>query len=157
MHPRHFDRLTLTLSITSSRRAALRAVLSASALGLARGQHVSALTTCSLKANGTRCSDGVECCSGLCKRKKGSHKTFCRQAPGQGTCTIEQDECVSTCNDNVQCHCSVTTNGRSFCGGSEACTACTRDTECTKVTGKGSKCVQCATCSGIDTFCAAPC
>jgi hypothetical protein len=159
MHPRHFDRLTLALSTTGSRRIALRALLSATALSVAGGQRVNA-QACT--PNGQRCGrpTDLQCCSGLCKRKQGSQKKYCRKADHQGTCDIEQDGCLGgvTCNGNVQCNCFVTTTGRSFCGGSLSCTACTSDAECKPVMGKGSKCVQCAAiCSGIDTFCAAPC
>ena len=117
MHAGAFDRLTSSLFTAGSRRIALRALLAATALSLAGGQRAAALSPC--LTNGRGCSDGGVCCSGLCKRKRGSRKKICQKADHQGTCDIEQDGCLGTdtCNENPQCYCYVTTSGQSFCGG----------------------------------------
>jgi hypothetical protein len=145
----------------TSRRDALRVLAGAALVGLlARFGADGAGAQGACLDNGQRCGGELgTCCSGFCKRKRGTNKRFCRPAPGQGTCTIEQDACVdgSTCNGDSQCRCSVTTRGQSFCGGGGTCTDCTGDAKCEKLTGRGSKCVQCPNCFGFNTLCRPPC
>jgi hypothetical protein len=154
-----FDRLSLAVGRSGTRRLVLGALLAASgtALGLAGGQRASAQ---GCLANGTQCSDGAECCSGRCHRNRNKGRNTCRQADNQGTCTIEQDRCINnadTCNGNSDCGCGITTRGQSFCHAVVPCIACKRNAECEKVTGRGSKCVGCTACGGDGTTCAAPC
>ena len=153
MDPRRFDRLTQTFSTAGSRRAALRVLFAggAAALGLAGAQHTAAQLDCTLKAPGARCQSGAECCSGWCKRKRGSRKKFCRQANQQGVCNVENNYCGTSSfpcgfddSGNI-CLCFVTTTGRSFCGlggiSADEC-GCTSDKECVTRLGTAAKCVQ---------------
>jgi hypothetical protein len=167
MDPARFDRLTQTLSTAGSRRAVLAAV--GITFALAQGQSASADPTCA--ANGARCGRETDlpCCSGWCKRKRGSHTKVCRQADHEGVCTVEENICggnVIRCGDTVagpsgpSCDCYVTTTGRSFCGEeakSETCD-CTSDRACEQQVGKGAKCVNdsCSSCAQ-STICATPC
>ena len=67
---------------------------------------------------GKRCRRAIQCCSGLCTGKHGKKK--CR-GHGAGTCTPDQDICTDStpdldkCNNNLNCICSRTTAGTSFC------------------------------------------
>jgi hypothetical protein len=173
VHATRFDRLTQVLFTAGSRRGALRALLAVagSALSLAGGQRVSA-QNCA--AAGKRCGGGREpCCSGWCKRKRGSSKKFCRQADNQGVCTVVDNICAGSshvCGRNASgapvCLCFVTTSGRSFCGAEEQIQPgncdCVSNQECEQRIGKGAKCIQVDqfcddACPGSTTGCKAPC
>ena len=170
MDPTRFDRLTRTLSTAGSRRAALRALLAGTTavLGLAGAQRTAAQLDCTLKATGARCQSGAECCSGWCKRKRGSRKKFCRLADQQGVCNVENNYCGSSSfpcgfddSGNI-CLCFVTTTGRSFCGlggiAAQDC-GCTSDKACEPL-GAGAKCVQANVacgCASSTSACLRPC
>jgi hypothetical protein len=108
-----FDRLTVAVGHRATRRSAV-ALLSALGLGaLLEGE---ALADCA--DDGTRCLQSDDCCSGLCKRKRHSHKKFCRAAPGQGICTIAEDYCGPTTTvacGTPDCQCARRANGASVC------------------------------------------
>ena len=168
MDARDFDRLSRTLSTAGSRRAALAA--GAAVLGLAGAQRTIAQTDCTLKADGERCSDGTECCSGLCKRRHNGKKV-CKAAETQGICTAEKDNCTNLawyCGDQTNgqpCVCYVTTQGRSFCGNDFSVSTdncgCDTDRQCEQRFGKGTKCIQmnsnCGICPDSPGSCMAPC
>ena len=158
----HFDRLARTFGQFRSRRQALRGPAGAALGGLlARFRADGAGAQGACLENGQRCGgERGTWCSGLCKRKSGSRRKLCQPAVGQGTCTVEQDGCVdgSTCNgDPINCRCSITTRGHSFCRSGSVCMACKQDAECEGAMGPGSKCVRCPGCFGFDTLCARPC
>jgi hypothetical protein len=145
-----FDRLLLTLSRARSRRSVLGLLGAVVLTGLV-ARDVAGQTCL---ANGTRCgrAGDLPCCSGWCKRKRGTTKKFCRQAPGQGNCTIEANICagsLSFCHDGsgIDCRCLVTTRGFSFCGvdGDPDCFACATDADCEQRPGgqAGDRCVRC--------------
>ena len=147
-----FDRLVITFDRRTPRRTVLGLL---GALGLTRlvARDVAAQ---SCAVNGTRCGRATdpECCSGWCKRKRGTNKKFCRQAPGQGICTIDFNACTlvgQNCNadGSVICQCFVTTQGYSFCGKSTiACFDCASDAACEQRSGghPGDRCVVCTSC-----------
>ena len=156
MDANRFDALTRTMTATGSRRWALRALAATAASGaLALLGVRGAGAAC--RANGTRCTSGAACCSGLCKKNRRTGKKECRRAPGQGTCTVEQNICTgaSSCN-GADCVCFVTAAGRSLCAdvaaGLDIVTACG---ECTGgkvcVRGGGSNC------PGVAFACVTPC
>jgi hypothetical protein len=115
-----------------------------------------AAQTCTLKANGERCMGADECCSGRCKRKRGTNKRFCRKAPGQGICTVVDNVCTASspnCNSlgTPQCACYVAEDGFSFCGAippdpTARCFICDSDADCEKRPGgkAGDRCVDCS-------------
>jgi hypothetical protein len=118
MDPRRFDRLTQTLFTARTRRATLTTFLTAagSALGLGALLAGEALAIC--LADGASCLQSDDCCSGLCKKKRHSHKKFCRAAPGQGICMIAEDFCGPTSSlacGSPDCSCARRANGASVC------------------------------------------
>ena len=139
MDGERFDVLTRRLGATGSRRQLLRGVLGA-ALGAALGVAGVREAAAACLENGERCGreGDDQCCSGLCKRKRGTNKKFCRQAPGQGTCTIEQNRCtqgdvaaVKCGASGTDCNCYVTAKGTSFCGAAKtSCFACVTNAAC---------------------------
>ena len=158
MEAERFDTLTRAWSSSASRRAAVRflgvrvlgIVLTLFMTGTARATH----TAGDCLHNGVRCTAGTDCCSGWCKRKRGSRKKFCRATPDQGICTVEQNTCVTSSDDcdaagTAACTCYVTTRGFSFCAQNEgplACLDCTSDADCEDRDPEGQagdRCVQC--------------
>ena len=163
MDPTRFDHLVVVLGRRASRRSPVGLFAALGSTGLLTRDVAAACSP-----DGTRCggSTGVTCCSGFCKRKRGTHKRFCHQAPSQSTCTVDRDVCVTASVGDcsvvgTSCKCFVTTSGRSFCGEllKSVCTACTTNDDCTKVTGKGSACItdgpNC--CGTSPTICIPPC
>jgi hypothetical protein len=152
-----FDTLTRQLIATRSRRAAVRAVAAGLVVGGLGWRGEAALATpCTLNPNGDRCTSNGQCCSGHCVRKKGTHKRFCRKAPGQGICTVTENQCSGgsiACNSlgTPQCVCWVSESGFSFCGALPAdlldhCFICNSDADCQERPGAqaGDRCVYCA-------------
>jgi hypothetical protein len=168
-----FDRLSRTLWLAGSRRAALGALLASAGGAFGRGVPPAAAQGC--QPNGTRCRHGTACCSGRCKQRHRDKHGTCRQADHQGVCTVEEnasgpDNDSLICGDHDEsndCLCYVTTRGRSFCGAEEGIESgicgCTSNKQCEKSLGKGAKCVgvnsgcnfSCP--SGTTTGCMAPC
>ena len=148
MDPTRFDRLTMMLSQRSTRRTALGLLAALGLTGLVREEAAAACQ------GGTgRCgrATDLECCSGRCVRKRGTRKRFCRPAPDQGICTINQNVCESVAgtlcsSEDFGCACRRTTQGYSFCGGGSNCFNCETDADCEKRVGghRGDRCVQCS-------------
>ncbi len=145
-----FDALTraVTTIQKTSRRQNLK-LLAGGVLGVLAVPFWVSGASAVCRSNGIRCTAGAECCSGVCKKKAGTRKKFCRAAPGQGTCTIEQDICrgmgSGICNGNAQCECHLRSNGASVCTGKGACATCATDGDCSSF-GQGWLCVRCAFC-----------
>ncbi len=161
MDPTRFDRLTTILSHRSTRRTALGLL---AALGLAGLASEEAAAACTSGRCG-RAAD-LECCSGRCVRKRGTNKRYCRQAPGQGICDIDQDFCglgrsINCGAADDRCLCQRTTQGYSFCAGGRICVAqCETNADCEKRAGghRGDRCIvapEC--CPGSSRACAIPC
>jgi len=164
---RRFDWLTRRLADPSSRRRVL-STLAGGALGLLPVlSWEAAAATC--LATGKACKRGSQCCSGLCKGKKGKKK--CRPVPFQSLCTtrisvcLRDDLTISDCGlGSLVCDCQVTTAGRAFCSDSGIDSSdcdCASDQECQARLGAGAACVRragnsCDVCRG-PTFCALPC
>jgi hypothetical protein len=161
MDPIRFDRLTMILSHRSTRRTALGLLAALGLTGLVREE----AAACS--GNTTRCgrATDLECCSGRCVRKRGTRKRYCRQAPDQGICTINQNVCQSAASTlcssvDIGCQCRRTTQGYSFCGGGSTCFNCETDADCEKRVGGhgGDRCVQCSGCTSSNgRSCTFPC
>ena len=147
MESHRFDDLVRMLANGSPRRRFLgwlTGVAFVAAIDRFAGAAASAQETAAKRClkSGEACKRGKQCCSGLCKQKK------CRQAPGQGNCTIRRNFCadpeVFICNDSPPCRCFVTTQGLSACAvaGDGQCVECESNEDCDAVTGAGSVCVQ---------------
>jgi hypothetical protein len=155
MDPTRFDRLAVAVGQRISRRSTLSLLAALGLTGL-KSQEVGAQL--GGLVNGQPCTSGNQCASGFCKRKRGTKKFFCRAAPGQGICSIEFNACEAggglSCGDaggGVDCLCSVTSRGYSFCGVEDVCFACQTDRDCEKRPGvgkAGDRCVVCLACSG---------
>jgi hypothetical protein len=158
MYAAHFDCLVLTLTRARTRRSVLGLLAALGLTGLVARD--TAAQTC--LANGQRCGGGRgTCCSGRCVRKRGTNRKFCRPAPNQGTCTIENDVCDPSttpldcsATSSAQCLCYMTTRGYSFCavgGASFTCFACETNADCEQRPAfgqPGDRCVQCPGCGG---------
>ena len=90
MDPAHFDRLAIAVGQRLSRRVAISLL---AALGLTGLGSQGAGAQLGGLVNGQPCTSGDQCASGRCVRKQGTRKKFCRQAPGQGICSIEFNAC----------------------------------------------------------------
>jgi hypothetical protein len=151
MDPTRFDRLALAVDRRGTRRATLGLLAALGITGLVRED---AAAVC--LPDGERCGgDRETCCSGYCKKKGGSRKKFCRQAPDQGICTIEDDFFTgndTSCDDGTgtPCLCMVTSRGYAFCASFNsdvACFNCKTNADCEKRTGPqpgqpGDRCIQ---------------
>ncbi len=165
MDQTRLDSLVRRLAETTTRRHALR-TLAAGALGLLGGTPGGAWAAEGCLSEGKPCERGKQCCSGLCKGKKG--KKACRRVPSQGICTNRMKICDGSsphpdCGAGpLDCRCNTTLTGRAFCGSSldtnAGITPCASDLECAQQFGNGAVCVRGAgvgPCT-ID-FCQLPC
>jgi hypothetical protein len=132
MNPTRFDRIAIVVGQRATRRSALGLLAALGLTGLGYGKPAAA-GTCTLKANGDRCTTGTECCSGRCVRKRHSHKRFCRAALGQGICSIELDFCGPVAQDtscgSPSCSCFLRQDGASVCADTN--THCLSEGNCT--------------------------
>ncbi len=156
MDTRRFDALVRTLGTAGSRRSALRALLGA-AFGVASGLLGLKDAAAACATNGTRCGRARDapCCSGICKRRRGTHKRFCRAAPNQGICTTETNACFGTsfpcqAGPTFSCNCYGTKSGTAFYGqnGAFCQDNCSTDAACAP-RGQGARCL------GPETLCCA--
>jgi hypothetical protein len=146
MDGHRFD--VLVRSVTESRRSLLGAALAAATgwlvpnIGETRKKHPHKKKRKKAQPNqygclevGDRCKSADQCCSGICKGKKG--KKRCR-AHDTGTCIQGiPDACdpdnpaIAVCNSDV-CLCLRTTAGSNFCADANltACADCKKDADC---------------------------
>ena len=165
MDGRRFDGFTRGLASATGRRQVIKGIAGSAVAGALAlvGLREAAADHGLCRHDGERCVTGSECCSGRCVKKKGTTKRFCRPAPGQGTCTTEQDACRGTsaiCNNDPNCNCQVRRNGFSVCAKKGACAPCVTDQDCRDTPGFGPKamCVRCQVCPAEGyTGCADPC
>lgn len=106
------------------------------------------------------CKNNGQCCSGICKGKKGKnlHLRKCQAhdastCAGQGGCAGEGVPCSTV---EFTGSCAVTTGNGSYCAVSKECVACAKDTDCEALCGAGAACIVCAECvvAGLQTACA---
>jgi hypothetical protein len=155
MDAARFDRLTRSLSAAAPRRsivAGISAALGLAAIGIpASVQAKNKKRKKKVKKNqfgcvdvGKFCKNSGQCCSGICKGKKGKKKC---KAHDTGDCAPGANSCESggiSCGTNG--FCVQTTGKASFCGeGLGACFACTKDVDCEASKGPGAACVLCLT------------
>ena len=146
MEPSRFDDFARYLTIGHSRRETVAAtVLGALALmGLRRG--VAAGPGC--KNINKPCKKKKECCSNLCKGKKGKKKCKGHDAgtckPGSETATCGGVSVPCKTFDGQDGLCATTTGNAPFCLAFALEEQCTKDAECRKSAGKGAACVVCA-------------
>jgi hypothetical protein len=95
---------------------------------------------------GKFCKNSGQCCSGICKGKKGKRKCKAHDA---STCTADQDACFGSptlCAPGAggTGECTRTTGDASYCFASGDCFACTKDADCVPFCGAGAACIVCA-------------
>jgi hypothetical protein len=103
------------------------------------------------------CTNGGQCCSGICQGKKGKKKCKVHNSSscdGTDGCSGEFVGCITVTGADGACN--VTTGKASFCVTSAVCFDCTKDTDCELVCGAGAACLVCAECVplGLQTACA---
>ena len=116
---------------------------------------------------GKFCKHGDQCCSGICRGKKGKKK--CR-AHDADVCTSGRADafckpgspivgCITSTGRSGSCY--TTTGNAGFCNWEFTCFSCTRDADCVSVCGAGgaggagAACLVCAGCSE-GTACGSP-
>lgn len=170
MDAEQFDTLTRSLTDRRSRRGALAAALGG-ALGVASlaGTDSGKKKKKKPKFNefdcvnvGDFCKNSSQCCSGLCKGKKGKKRCSAHDSStclaGQSTCVDPVGvPCVSSTGANTA-SCEVTTGNAPYCTADGDCFACTKDADCVPFCGAQAACIKCATCSdgGVVTACVGP-
>jgi hypothetical protein len=133
------------LDVAASRRQTLIGVL-LGACFLRQGTEVgSAGPGC--KNVGKPCQKKKDCCSGICKGKKGKKKC---KAHDSGGCQPTAD----TCGQDIDCTtstgemgtCFTTTGNAGYCANDGGCSPCTRDADCKPLCGPQAACVRCTYC-----------
>ncbi len=173
-----FDGLTRSLASVPSRRDVLRGLAGAGLeLGAARLPGVVAAGETRRKVKkarpnafgcldvGNRCKNADQCCSGLCRGKRGKRR--CRAHNTEGCtagapphiCDLGNRPCTSSLGDPG--FCQTTTGKAGYCAAGGMCHACTTDAECRTAQGGQfgplAACVRCAGCTLTGgTACAGP-
>jgi hypothetical protein len=169
MNEPRFARWVRALSGPTSRRQTILASF-LGGLALIRDRHGAAAKKKSRKKKikrndfgcvnvGGFCKTSNQCCSGVCKGKKGKRKC---KAHDTGGCTGEQDACdgeavpcVSAASETGAC--VRTTGNAGYCNVAGVCAACTRDTDCQATHGPQAACFVCENeCGPNGTACAVP-
>lgn len=158
MDAMHFDHWIRTLSTISSRRQVVRALI----LGAITARFTTGEATAGpgCKNVGKKCKKTKECCSGICKGKKG--KKTCK-AHDTGGCKAGQNvvgcggpaNVPCTTSAGVEAECFTTTGNAGYCAGTATCFSCQRDADCIALCGPQAACITCTAClSNGGTACA---
>jgi hypothetical protein len=155
MDATHFDRLTRVLAHAGSRRQTLLALLLGGVLVTPVIDDAAAGPGC--KNVGKKCKKAKDCCSGVCKGKKGrkrckAHDTGgCQAGQIQGTCGGTDVACTTSAGQPGLCN--TTTGDAGYCGTGGDCFPCTKDADCREVCGSGAACVLCEGGCDVGTVC----
>ncbi|MGH2616265.1 MAG: hypothetical protein ACRDJC_13555 [Thermomicrobiales bacterium] len=157
-----FDHLARAFAGARSRRH----ILAALAVGLVGqiGDDSSTLAGPGCKNVGRKCRRSKQCCSGICKGKKGNLQKRCK-AHDSGGC--QGGSHPSGCGgSSVSCTtsagtpgvCATTTGNAGYCLGSGlVCTTCQKDADCRSFCGEAAACVRCPSdCAGFESVCVGP-
>lgn len=140
-----FDRWSRALSRASRRQTLLALLLGAETLF--GKEDVVAGTGC--KNVGKTCKKKKDCCSGVCKGKKGRKKC---KAHDTGGCQAGQREMGCGGDADVPCTsasgeegvCDTTTGNAGYCTVGAGCFPCTKDADCRQFCGPSAACIRCA-------------
>lgn len=140
-----FDLLTRLLFTKRSRRQVL-AALALGVLGLsALPDESPAGPGC--RNVGRKCKKAKQCCSGICKGKKGekrcrAHDTGGCQAGAQETGCGGTDTGCTTSTGHLGV-CDTTTGNAGYCTFGFECVACHKDADCRELCGPAAACIRC--------------
>jgi hypothetical protein len=159
MDATRFDNLTRSLQRLAPRRAALSVLGGSLAALLPRLGRDDASAKKNRKKSkkkvkfndfgcvnvGSLCKNNGQCCSGICKGKKGKKKC---KAHDQSTCLAGQTACGGAVIDCVtplgqQGFCETTTGNAGYCQVDGGCFACTKDADCVPFCGPEAACIVC--------------
>lgn len=164
-----FDTWTRSLSHARSRRAVMGA-LGLGALGLpglagARKRKRKKRKNVTFNEFGcvavnSFCQNADQCCSGICRGKKGKKRcaahgsSSCQAGEREASCGGNSGFCVTSSGypDGV---CNTTTGNAAYCQGAGGCAICNKDADCVPFCGPQAACVVCAGCDS-GTVCSGP-
>ena len=157
MDDRRFDRWTRAIAASASRRRTLFALFAA----LTHGRlSPDATAGPGCKNVGARCKRPGQCCSGLCKGKKGRKKCKGHDSGGCKPGTIPFScggvEVACTTSSGLAGACATTTGKGGYCFSNVLPPQCTRDADCQELYGPRAACVTCPTMGPPGTLCAVP-
>ena len=103
---------------------------------------------------GDLCKNNGQCCSGICKGKKGKKKckahdeSTCQPGQHEGFCAIDgvNVPCVTSTGDPTGL-CDTTTGKAGYCAHDGECFPCAKDADCQPICGPQAACVVCAGCT----------
>lgn len=148
MDASRFDRWTRALGLAVSRRQTTLGLL-LGAIVAARGEEAVAGPGC--KNAGKKCKRAKDCCSGVCKGKKGKKKCRSHDAGGckagavEAFCGGADVDC--TTSSGASGNCNTTTGQAGYCSASGVCVDCKKDADCRDICGAKAACVTCAACT----------
>lgn len=147
MDATRFDHWIRTLSTPSSRRRMLSGFLLGAITARFAIEEAAAGPDC--KNVGKKCKKAKDCCSGVCKGKKGKKKC---KAHDTGGCQAGQTftgcggtTVMCTTSAAAQGGCITTTGNAGYCSATTNCFSCQRDADCVPFCGPQAACVTCAT------------
>lgn len=170
MAPTRFDHFVRSSFGTgATRRSALGGVLAALGVGVAAAEAVAARRRHRRKPRrnefgcvnvGGICKNAGQCCSGVCRGKKG--KKRCR-AHDTGGCAAGQRD-VNCGGQDVPCTsatglsgvCETTTGNAPYCASGLWVVPCATDRECRRYCGPRAACLRCGYYSAGEPTCAGP-
>jgi hypothetical protein len=162
-----FDRFVQSFGYARSRRAVFQAIAAGvlATPAAVRGRSVVAGDpTCTPDGKSCLASAPEQCCSGICKKKKGG-KARCKKAPAAFGCTNVQDSCnggdFGCLGGPPSGRCFVNADHVPFCADIDTaftCNGCADDAACVAAFGKGAFCLACPDCEpfGSTTACVRP-
>lgn len=182
MDTNRFDALARALNHQQTRRGALGVLAGFSGLGLGaaaakkgkkrKPKQKPRFNQFGCVNVGGFCKNSGQCCSNICRGKKGKRTCRAHNTGGSvcepvelGFCGAGDDVSAVICNNGIG-RCVTTTGNAPYCAGSqpeESCSPdivpCTKDKECQRFCGADAACIQCPACAevfGVSTACAGP-
>lgn len=155
MEPIRFDTWTRAFANLSTRRLTLHALLLGATANVWGVGDASAGPGC--KDVGKKCRKAKDCCSGVCKGKKGKKRCKAHDTggctPGGNTVGCGGTDVACTTSNGVPGQCVTTTGNAGYCGTGGDCFPCAKDADCRPVCGPGAACIKCEVGCTVGTVC----
>jgi hypothetical protein len=137
-----FDALTRSfLDLTTARRHTLVALALGSLILRQSTDDTAAGPGC--KNVGKKCKKKKDCCSGICKGKKGKKRCKAHDSGGcQPTAGTSGQNIACTTSTGEMGTCFTTTGNAGYCANDGECFPCTRDADCRPYCGTQAACVR---------------